>query len=193
MDPRFYEAWFNTRHVVLGCVLHPFCLEDALILSMMESPFLLGQVSGIDYSMTDLQIAVKVCSTPSDVFLNARLESTRWSRLRSAWWTRSCSRMNLELECQRFVTYVDDFNSSPRTWSDGDAGDGKLRSPWVLANATFLIRNTTFTPREVWTMPLGMALWYCATISEQLGAKIQLLSDEERKALIELGLEAPDA
>jgi hypothetical protein len=189
VDQKFCEAWFNTQHTVLGRKLHPFCLEDALILSLAESPFLLGTESSVRYGLTDLQMAVKICSTPSEVFLNARLDKAWFSSLRSAWWTSQCKRMNFEEQCQRFVTYIDDFNSAPETWHDeDDAGDGKLRAPWVLANAVFLIRHTTFTPKQVWTMPLGMALWYCATLSEQLGSKIQLLSEEEQKGIEALGL-----
>lgn len=189
MDQRFYEAWFNTEHQVLGRRLHPFCLNDALILSLAESPFLLGTGSEIHYGLTDLQMAVKICSTPARTFLNARLDREWFGGLRAALWTSQCKRMEFSEQCQRFVSYIDDFNSPPLTWhDDGDAGDGKLRAPWVLANACFLIRQTTFTPDEVWTMPLGMSLWYCATISEQLGSKIQLMSEEEAEGLKQLDL-----
>lgn len=189
MDQRFYEAWFNTEHKVLGRRLHPFCLNDALILSLAGSPFLLGTEQGIEYGLQDLQIAVKVCSTPATVFLNARLNSTWPSKFRAALWTSQCKRMGFEEQCQRFVSYLDDYNSPPATWFDeDDAGDGKLRAPWVLANAVFLIRHTTFTPEQVWSMPLGMALWYCATLSEQLGSKIQLMSEEEEAGMKALGI-----
>lgn len=189
MDQRFYEAWFNTEHRVLGRRLHPFCLNDALILSLAESPFLLGTDSGISYDLTDLQLAVKICSNPAELFLNAALDRVWFAGLRAAIWTTQCKRMSLEGHCQRFVSYIDDFNSAPETWLDQeDAGDGKLRAPWVLANAVFLIRHTTFTPNQVWTMPLGMSLWYCATLSEQLGSKIQIVSEEESQGMEKLGL-----
>lgn len=189
MDQRFYEAWFNAEHSVLGRRLHPFCLNDALILSLAESPFLLGSDASIRYGLTDLQLAVKICSTPAGIFLNARLDREWFVGLRSAWWTTQCKRMDFSEQCQRFVNYIDDFNSAPETWhDDDDAGDGKLRAPWVLANAVFLIRHTTFTPEQVWTMPLGMSLWYCATLSEQLGSKIQIVSEEESEGMKELGL-----
>jgi hypothetical protein len=32
-------------------------------------------------------------------------------------------------------------------------------------------------------MPLGKALWYAATLSEQLGAKIQLVTEAEHHAI----------
>jgi hypothetical protein len=184
MDRRFYEAWFNTEHTVLGRKLHPFCLEDALILSLAESPFLVGTVKGVDYALPDLQLAVKVCSTPGEVFLHARFNRSWLKKLMTSLWVLRCRQMNLKEQCQRFVTYIDDYNSPPDLWHDSaDAGDGQLRAPWVLANATFLIRHTTFNPREVWTMPLGQALWYAATLSEQLGAKVQLVSEEEQAGI----------
>jgi hypothetical protein len=190
VDQRFYEAWFNTEHKVLGRRLHPFSLQDALILSLAESPFLLGtEDEGLSYGLTDLQVAVTICSTPAEIFLGARLTRTWGTWLRQACWTERCKRMDLEEQCQRFVCYIDDYNSAPELWHDeDDAGDGELSAPWVLANAVFLIRHTTFTPGEAWTMPLGKALWYCATLSEQLGAKIQFVSEDEQAGLEALGL-----
>lgn len=188
MDRKFNEAWFNADHVVLNRRLHPLCLEDAMVLSLVESPFLLGAGSEVKYAMADLQLAVTICSTPAEVFFNARLETSWLKRLKRILWSRRCRKLNLQRECQKFVTYIDDFFSPPDTWHDADdAGDGTLRAPWILGNVTFLIRNTTFTPREVWRMPLGQALWYCATTSEQLGAKIQLVSEDEQAGLEALG------
>ena len=190
MDPKFYEAWFNADHVVLGRRLRPFSLGSAMVLSLSDSPFLLGTAPGVDYGLTDLQLAVLVCSTPTQFFFDTRLSSSWWKRLRRILWTRKCKRLNFREECQKFVTYIDDYYSPPSTWlDDGDSGDGKLGAPWVLCNATFLMRNTTMSEERVWSMPLGQALWYAATISEQLGAKIQLLSEEERKALEAMGVE----
>lgn len=185
MDPRFFEAWFNAQHVVLGRPLHPFCLQDALILSLAESPFLLGISPGVEYSLFDLQLAAKVCSSSADLFLNVKLDSTWRSRLKAMLWTRRCLKMDLELECQKFVTYIDDYNSGPETWQ-GDEED-LLRAPWVLTNAVFLMRHLAMTEKEIWRMPLGMALWYAATLAEQLGSRSQLLSEDERKGLEALG------
>lgn len=181
MDPNFLEAWFNTTHRVLGRRLHPFCLEDALILALAESPFLLGIAPGVEYSLLDLQLAVQVCSTPSSRFLNAELRSTWWTKVRRFFWSRRCHSMDLELECQKFVSYIDDFNAGPRSWDTGD--EKSLNAPWVLANATFLLRHLNFSPTEVWRMPIGMAFWYAASVSEQIGTTLELMSEEEYKVL----------
>lgn len=188
MDPKFFEAWFNTEHTVLGRRLQPFSLQTALILALCESPFLVGVKPGVDYSMIDLQEAVIACSTPAEIFLNAKLTAGWVERFKRKVWTLRCARMSLREECQKFVTYIDDFNTQPEVWANDDGDGGQLGAPWVLCNAVFLLRNTTMSETRVWTMPLGMALWYAATIAEQMGTRIQIPTEDERAALEELGL-----
>jgi hypothetical protein len=195
LDPRFYEAWFNADHTVLGRRLHPFCLQDALILSMSESPFLAGTVPGIDYGLEELQVAVTICSTPADTFLHARFNRSWPQKVAVIWWSKKwrkiCAHEDaLREQCQRFVNYIDDYNSPPEVWYDESDSpeDGKMQAPWILGNVVFLIRHTSFTPQQVWTMPIGQALWYCVTLSEQLGRKIQVVSTDELEAMREMGL-----
>lgn len=189
MDERFYESWFNRRHRVLGRWLHPFCLSDALILSVAGSPFLLGREPGLRYTLADLQVAVQICSTPAALYFEARLGTGGfWERLRLCLWTRRYVG-ELESQCQAFVGYLDDFNAPPEVWRDEDTPEtGGMRAPWVLANAVFLMRHTTYRPAEIWAMPLGQALWLAATISEQNGSKLELVTPEEQAAIEAMGL-----
>jgi hypothetical protein len=193
LDTRFYEAWINTEHRVLGRKLHPFCLEDALILSLSDSPFLLGTEAGLTYDLEDLQLAATVCSLPGEVFLQARFNRSWQQRLRTwVWsgkWQRRCAtEAGLAEECQKFVTYIDDYNSGPETWQDDDAGAGQLRAPWILSTVIYITQHSTYRPREVWKMPIGQAFWIAAVLAEQRGSKgFQFVSEEEAKGLKELG------
>ncbi|CAN5463479.1 hypothetical protein BH20VER3_BH20VER3_01010 [soil metagenome] len=187
MDAHFLESWFNTRHRVLGRALHPFCLNDALILSLAGSPFLAAEQEEVRYTLPDLQLAVRVCSSPARVFLEARFNERWWDRALTrlvAFWDR---RQSLEAQCQAFVAYLDDFYAPPALWRDED-GDEVLRAPWVLANAVFLMRHTTYRPEEIWALPIGQALWIAATLAEQNGSSAQIVSEEEAAAMTELGL-----
>lgn len=186
MDERFYESWFNCRHRVLGRWLHPFCLSDALILSVSGSPFLSDQ-TGIRYGLADLQLAVRVCSTPARIFFEARLGQRWHERWTDDLWKLWTKRQSLEKQCQAFVNYLDDYYAPPVLWQD-ETGDGVLRAPWVLANAVFLMRHTSYRPEEIWSLPIGQALWIAATLAEQNGASVQIVSEEEAAGMAALGL-----
>ncbi len=189
MDQSFYEAWFNADHKVLGRRLHPFCLNDALVLSLAESPFMLGKEPGVRYDLPALQLAVQVCSTPADVFLQARFDRSWPQKLTTFGWTLWCRRQDFHTSCQQFLTYIDDYYAVPEVWqNESDSPGDKLHAPWILGNAVFLMRNTTLSSDEIWTMPIGKALWITATLSEQLGAPIQIVSEEEQAGMAALGL-----
>jgi hypothetical protein len=187
MDARFAESWFNADHRVLGRWLHPFCLEDALILSVAESPFILAVDSRINYSLADLQLAVHICSRPASVFTCAQFTQSWWARLLTAIRSLRCrTEVGLRIECQRFVNYIDDYYATPGVWH-GEGGQS-LNAPWILGTVTFLISHTTFRPREVWTMPIGQAFWIAAVLEEQMSPEVQIVSEEESAAMREMGI-----
>jgi hypothetical protein len=194
VDQRFAEAWFNTDHRVLGRRLHPFCLEDALILSVAESPFLLGSDSKIEYTLPDLQLAAEICSSPAKIFLHARFNRSWLARVRTVFWARRCKKtcatqMGLKRECQLFTNYIDDYYSVPEVWHDESGNEStQLNAPWILGNFVFLLRRTTYRAREIWTMPIGQALWIAAALAEQTGHGVQIVGEEEADALKEMGL-----
>lgn len=179
MDQAFHESWFNASHTVLGRKLHPFCFEDALILGLVESPFLASTKGNVRYGLEDLQLAVVICSTDSREFLDA---SFRSSPIRAAWWSWRCRRMDLQAECQKFVTFIDDYFAPPQVWTEDSDGSG-LGAPWVVSHVTFLMRHLHISERAAWTMPIGKALWYCACVAEQLPGGSQVASAEEQEAM----------
>jgi hypothetical protein len=197
MDARFLQSWFNSDHRVLGRKLHPFCLYDALILAADGSPFVAEEEGPVPYSLSDLQVAVAVCSGDPHRFLGGRFMSGWWERLRVrawGWRIRRAMRRDpgyLDRQGEAFNAYLLDHNAGPRFWSDGEASE--MRAPWLLANVTFLISKTSLDREEAWTMPLGQALWYAGTLAEQMGTGgSEIMTVEEEAAMQEMADMSPE-
>jgi hypothetical protein len=187
MDENFLESFINREHVVLGRKLHPFCLYDVLKLYLANSPFL-GSESAetISVRREDLVLAVIICSTPFDSFVEATRVSFGLKRIAREFWLRRCRKMPLQLEVDKFLAYMRDFYAPPVMWTDRDSVS-KIGAPWPLACAVNLLRNTNLPKTEIWTMPLGEAIWYSAAVNEQIGPA-QIVSSDEVEAIRELGL-----
>ncbi len=191
MDSRFQEAWFNAPHRVLDRDLLTFSLERSVVLALIDSPFVSGDPDA-RCTLSELQFSVEVCSRDLGPIFGCRFNVTRWAKLKTLLWTSRCrlrygSAEGLELECRKFIAYVNDYFSPPRLWTDKNGASTKLTAPWALSHAAFLIRNG-FSERHAWTMPVGQAMWYCMAISEQTGASVEAMTDDEEKFLTGAGL-----
>ena len=51
-------------------------------------------------------------------------------------------------------------------WNSSE-GERAINAPWILSRATLLLSKTNLTLGEIWDMPLGELLWYCASFAEQ--------------------------
>ena len=155
----FYEAFINCEHKVLGRRLKPFCLRHCLYLEE------------VSISRKDLELAVIICSADRDIIAamkrpNFGLRFHRFNRGLTA-----------------FLGYLTDFLSLPDMW-DSSGGERAINAPWILSRATLLLSKTNLTLGEIWDMPLGELLWYCASFAEQEGLG-QIQSDEEKKMILE--------
>ena len=84
----------------------------------------------------------------------------------------------------KFLSYLSDYVSVPELWENGES-EVVLNSPWILSKATLLLSKTSMTRDEIWNMPLGELLWYCAAFAEQEGVA-QIQSDDEKSAIDEI-------
>ncbi len=168
----FYEAFINCEHKVLGKRLKPFCLRHCLYLEAINSP-VMKIVNGDEVEITrkDLEIAVIICSSDGDVLNALTLPHfvMRFHRFKRG--------------LRGFLSYLTDYLSFPEMWSKSES-DTTLNAPWILSRATLLLSKTNLTLSEIWNMPLGELLWYCASFAEQEGVA-QIQSDEERKIIEE--------
>lgn len=165
----FYEAFINCSHTALGKRLKPFCLKHCLYLEAVNSP-IMRLVNGeeAEISRQDLEVAVIICSA-GDIL-------------------KSLKRPNLGMKFHSyrrgltaFLSYLTDFVAVPELWDKSDS-ETTLNAPWILSRAMLLLSKTSLTLNEVWNMPLGELLWYCAVFAEQEGVA-QIQSDTEKRII----------
>ena len=64
IDARFAEAWINYDHVVCGLRLRPYCLQHALLLTVLGNPLgVEDSKQEVTVGWEDLWEAVAVCCT----------------------------------------------------------------------------------------------------------------------------------
>lgn len=190
MDDSFYQAHVHSGpHYVLGRKLHPLCLQDILRFMLVGSPY--GRVqdnSGGSFPVTlgELRIAVSICSTPLEEYVRATSNRHLVPVLKNLWWKRQTEKLNLDLEVAKFDAYFNDYFSTPELW-ETTGESSAIGAPWPLAIAASLMSKTAMARNEVWTMPVGEAIWLNASILEQAGAT-EIASAEQIEAMYELGL-----
>ncbi len=168
----FYEAFINCEHTVLGKRLKPFSLRHCLYLEAINSP-IMKIVAGdeVEISRKDLELAVIICSCDSDIIeaMNKPHILMRFHRFKRG--------------LTGFLSYLSDYLSLPAMWNKSD-DNAILNAPWILSKATLLLSKTNLSLAEIWNLPIGELLWYCASFVEQEGFG-QIQSDEEQKIIAE--------
>jgi hypothetical protein len=173
----FYEAFINCEHIVLGKKLLPFCLRHCLFLEAIDSPYM-KVLNGIESEITrrDLELVVLVCSAKCDI-----LTALSKANYIQNWYIKFHS---FKSASTKFLSYLSDYVALPELWENGES-EVVLNSPWILSKATLLLSKTSMTSDEIWNMPLGELLWYCAAFAEQEGVA-QIQSDDEKSAIDEI-------
>lgn len=179
MDTSFLEALVNRQdHQVLGRKLHPFCLFDALFLTLDDNPLFVG---GRVPNWVDLETASIVCSTEPERLLSGMLKGP--SKLLRLWRNWKRRRFTFVEELAKFQCYRADFDSRPTFWSTDEAGTS-TKAPWVLSIAAFIEAHSNMTEREIMTAPIGLMMWKSAALAEVLGRSAsELLSGDEQQAI----------
>lgn len=183
MDSRYLESVINRdgQHVVLGRRLHPYCLNDILLLTADNNPIVCGEGSP-DWG--HLVVAVLVCSTPAAEFISPRLGGV-WRWLYVVWLTWRYKR-HLAREAAKFAAYVDDYFQPPEFWTSDEGRTS--RAPWILSVAAFIEDHSNMTEAEIMTAPAGKMLWKSAALAEHQGSETEIVSETDQQAMKELGL-----
>lgn len=168
----FFEAFINCGHRVFGQELKPFCLRHCLYLEAIGSP-IMRIVNGeeIKIERHDLEVAAIICSADGDIL-------KALTRPHFTMFFYSFRRALKE-----YLNYLTDYLALPEMWDNSESGT-RLNAPWILSRATLLLSKTNLSLSEIWDMPLGELLWYCAAFAEQEGGA-QILSDDEKKMIAE--------
>lgn len=160
MDEKFIECCFNAKHAILGYKLKPYSLSHLLVLEGRNNPLVTGEGRITAAHTID---ALAVCSRVQFPFRRNRV--TLYGKV-----CRGLIGGNLPLFKETllgFRDYQDDFVTIPEFWDDVEQGTATLSGPYVLAIAvSVMMAFPQLTETRVWTMPLGLLLWYGAQASE---------------------------
>lgn len=172
LPPHFAEAWINFPRVVCRRELPAYSLHAHLLLCAAKSPFAFdGLPDGYRITWEDLWEAVAVVCTPYG-------QPIRYPVAWRCVFAQRLHRLNLAEEVAKFRAWQNDYLSAPEVFCT--EGDGReLTAPGILARVVFLQRHLHLSLAEVWTMPIGQALWMHAATLEQINDNVSLLEDEE--------------
>jgi hypothetical protein len=169
MDTRLATSFFVGRHRCYGYDLLPFCLLHSLQLEALDNPLVTAHR---DPTPAEIIIAAQICSTHEIV-----------TEPRVPLWRQLC--FNPDREEDRFENYVKNCTAGPQLWKREKVSAGTLRAPWQQIVVTYLIRNTTITWRQAWTMTEGVALWQFYSLREQLEDESEILDEKSEIAMDE--------
>lgn len=176
MDEKFLQSWFCREHTVLGRALKPFCLAHRLALEAIDSPLC---YQARPFTFIDLALAVRICVSSNP---KSAIRNPHWiDRVR--FWRAAFDPAYFRYESQKFVAYLEDFSAAPKFWNRLNQPVVRESIPWVLNVASALLRCTSLSEDEVWSMPMGKALWYFAALAKQEGADLDILTSEDEKLL----------
>jgi hypothetical protein len=141
-------------------------------------------VNDPNIDIEDVIIAMRVCSGNNGIEALAKPPTWRekWLHAKMAWNTDLLASTVLG-----FKEYIEAYSTQPKVWKKDDEEKKiemrKQKIPDQLLLAALLIKNTTLTEEEVWTMPIGKASWYVTALAYLEGADIDTISTEDEKKM----------
>jgi len=166
------QAVLYQSPAVLGRQLAPLSPLHVLTLEAVNSPFMVGGVSGLD----DLILAVHICATQwgtrAGIFANEKL-------LRK--WGRQHRRADWRAEMGAFHTYLDESWTTPDKWGKGASGAAKAPGAYHLA--VFAMRNLGMAEAQAWDCPIARLICYREAFAEQERGESDLMTDEEKRGI----------
>lgn len=181
LDERFAEAWLNLEHTVCGIRLRPYCLQHALALQLIDSPFVATEPREITWR--HIFQAAAICACRFEEHPRARGYWSMANFILGHAFTRRLTRgrfgTTFALEAERFRTYQNDYQSEPDLFFEDEGRE--LTAPVLLGRATYLHSRCGLSEERAWTMPLGKALWIYAAHLEQSQGGVSLLDEEDSR------------
>lgn len=180
MDGRFLDSFtlLPRQRVVCGRATKPLCLRHRIILTAIKSPFVDGarppepsDVVAFSKVVSSYDPAEMMPSSPSD-------EDVKWYAA-------------MKDDAEVFVRQVgeclgciEDQAKWPIFWNTTKSGRS-TGAPWVLTVICNIVKNGV-NLEDAWTMPESQAIWYNAVFSIANGSDINIVSEEDKRAMEQL-------
>lgn len=187
MDRDFYRAQLPDTHIVLGMPLLPLSLGHLILLTRLESPFIVGG----EPNWSNLAASVLICAQSYEDGLASLDEpKDRMDRFMRRWhdritgndrWSvrlrfKSPNILNLFSECSAFRTYIESNSKGPNF--SYDPGNFKpLNCPSEQIIKVALMRDLHFSESEVLNRSWLMCLWDYTTL-RTLAGQVSMVDDE---------------
>lgn len=179
-DDRFVESFANRDHRVFGRRLDPYCLWHHFNLEIVQSPVLLQE----PVDPLSLWQAVVICTTPWTP-QHRRPTVERMGLVGFVW---RVGRFNFRREVLKYQAYFNDYNAWPKLWPNTHKQFDSAAPPPPdrdfdenLELALHVLRSSSLTWREIWTMPMGMLRWVSIGLQKFEGAKIMIWTPEHEE------------
>lgn len=173
--------------------LIPFSRWHAANLDFIGSPFAghiravrKGLLNIVSASFAELWLAAQCCQLQFPQTLNSfsSVSCVSWAkRIRAERRFLRSPQQSLAA----FTAYLHDYSSKPELVVSEEAEP--VKTPWYFFEVCALLHARCVTTRaEAWDLSIGEGSWLLAGIAEATGAKIDILSTEDKKQLAELGI-----
>lgn len=185
MNDGFYRAQLPDTSIVLGLPLRPLSLGHLILLSRMQSPFVVGG----ERNWANLSASVLICAQTYEEGV-ASLDDPDMDRFMRKWhdkitgndrWSvRLCLKspnvLNLFLECSAFQEYLDANTKGPNFSYDPNKFR-PLNCPSEQIIKIALMRDLHFTESEVLNRSWLLCLWDYTTL-RTLAGQVDMVDDD---------------
>jgi hypothetical protein len=176
MDALAAESFLNAQHRIYGLRMRPLSLGHAFALEAVGNPFYHGKVGTPD----DLRLAAWMCSRPP-------LSLPEMHGWRYHLWRWGTDKADFDAEVARWKAYVADYVSPPQLWNKAPkAGEQRVEPSKIPSNLLTVVRlmRLGMSEERAWATPVGVAAWYEAASYEADGARLDIVTDSERLAIL---------
>ena len=181
VEASFQSAVMPDAYRIAGFRLRTHCLGHALLLQRLGSPFgnrplQVSQISDLGARLGDLALAVWICGrSPASALRRLQLNRSPYELGWIAWKIR---RHGLEKSAQELYTYLAAAWPEMSWWKHNDVATRTLGAD-IMQRLVLTQRRTGLTLDESMDVPLAVALWDHAAVSEENGA-VTLVSERDR-------------
>jgi hypothetical protein len=178
MDASLLAALVPPRWSVLGYELRPFCLGHRVLLTSIQSPFMVG-IGPDGLKPTDILLAVQICgrSWEDGLVLCSDTDASDSSVRRML---RRVIGADFQKAAEILGEYFTEGSASPGYQTPGASGGVGRWTPWEQTMRVSLMRDLGLSESEVMNRPLTRNWWDLMTLKEDEGV-LTISTTEEKE------------